>query len=199
MTRRGKVTERSDYDYACSQLSHVISFARRFPCKTPVERSERVAGCWAVRARANPLSLGVWHFTLRLFCLELGWLHPSRRQKGCGLQSPVFFAPHGMQEWSPRVICCRTRDFRSGDGACRGLARRRQASPLAPTPGANNNRCLLVHKSCILFCQYPRAVLPYPRAARSRTSSHATLFRSRAVFPADSGRMIRARGGGLGC
>ena len=23
----------------------------------------------------------------------------------------------------------------------------------------NNNRCLLVHKSCILFCQYPRAVL----------------------------------------
>jgi hypothetical protein len=25
--------------------------------------------------------------------------------------------------------------------------------------GTNNNRCLLVHKSCILFCQYPRAVL----------------------------------------
>ena len=31
--------------------------------QTPVERSERVAGCWAVRARANPLSLGVWQFT----------------------------------------------------------------------------------------------------------------------------------------
>ena len=29
------------------------------------QRSERVAGCWAVRARAHPLSLGVWHFTLR--------------------------------------------------------------------------------------------------------------------------------------
>jgi hypothetical protein len=26
--------------------------------QTPVERSERVARCWAVRAQANPLSLG---------------------------------------------------------------------------------------------------------------------------------------------
>ena len=24
----------------------------------------------------------------------------------------------------------------------------------------NNNRCLLVHNPCILFCQYPRAVIP---------------------------------------
>ena len=46
---------------------------------------------------------------------------------------------HGMREWSPRGICGRTRDFRSRDGACRGLARRRQASPLALTPGAD--RC----------------------------------------------------------
>ena len=59
-----------------------------FPLQTPVERSERVAGCWAVRARANPLSLGVWHFTLR-FVLPRSWVgYPSRRPKGCGMQSP---------------------------------------------------------------------------------------------------------------
>ena len=147
-----------------------------------------MAGGWAVRARANPLSLGVWHFTLR-FVLPRSWVgYPSRRPKGCGMQSPsgpkvypkFALLPHGMQEWSPRVICGRTRDLRSRDGACRGLARRRQASPLAPTPGAHRTPGL-------------------PALPSSRTSSHATLFRSRAVFPADSGRTIRARGGVLGC
>ena len=57
--------------------------------------------------------------------------------------------------WNPRAICCRTRDFRSRDGACRGLARRRQASPLAPTPGAHRTPGL-------------------PALSSSRTSSHAT-------------------------
>ena len=38
-----------------------------------------------------------------------------------------------------------------------------------------------------------------PALSPSHTSSHATLFRSRAVFPADSGRAIRARGGAMGC
>ena len=42
-----------------------------FSLQTPVERSERLAGGWAVRARANPLSLGVWPFTLR-FVLPTG-------------------------------------------------------------------------------------------------------------------------------
>ena len=42
-----------------------VSDRAPFSLQTPVERSERLAGCWAVRARANPLSLGVWHFTLR--------------------------------------------------------------------------------------------------------------------------------------
>ena len=69
--------------------------------------------------------------------------------------------------WNPRVICCRTRDFRSRDGACRGLARPRRMPPLAPTPGAHRSPGL-------------------PALSSSRTSSHATLFRSRAVFPADS-------------
>ena len=37
---------------------------------------------------ANPLSLGVWHFTLR-FVLPRSWVgYPSRRPKGCGMQSP---------------------------------------------------------------------------------------------------------------
>ena len=40
------------------------------------------------RARANPLSLGVWPFTLR-FVLPRSWVgYPSRRPKGCGMQSP---------------------------------------------------------------------------------------------------------------
>ena len=64
---------------------------------------------------------------------------------------------HGMREWSPRGICGRTRDFRSRDGACRGLARRRQASPLALTPGAHRAPGL-------------------PALASSRTSSHATFL-----------------------
>ena len=56
--------------------------------------------------------------------------------------------------WTPRAICCRTRDFRSRDGACRGLARVRQAPPLAPTPGADRGPGL-------------------PALAPSPTSSHA--------------------------
>ena len=47
-----------------------------------------MAGGWTVRVRANPLSLGVWHFTLR-FVLPRSWVgYPSRRPKGCGMQSP---------------------------------------------------------------------------------------------------------------
>ena len=69
---------------------------------------------------------------------------------------------HGMREWNPRVICGRTRDFRSRDGACRGLARRRQAPPLAPTPGAHRAPGL-------------------PALSSSRTSSH-TRFSVRAPF-----------------
>jgi hypothetical protein len=49
-----------------------------------VDRSERASGSWAVRARANPLSLGVWHFTLRFIFPGVG----CRRLKGCGMQSP---------------------------------------------------------------------------------------------------------------
>ena len=64
---------------------------------------------------------------------------------------------HGMREWSPRGVCGRTRDFRSRDGACRGLARRRQAPPLAPTPGAHHAPGL-------------------PALSSSRTSSHATFL-----------------------
>ena len=67
--------------------SHATLFIRSlFSLQTPVERSERVAGCWAVRARANPLSLGVWHFTLRFVfnsiqCLELGWLPQLKAER----------------------------------------------------------------------------------------------------------------------
>jgi len=42
--------------------------------------------------------------------------------------------------WNPRDMCSRTRDFRPRDRLCRGLARHRQALPLAPTPGAHRTR-----------------------------------------------------------
>ena len=42
-----------------------------------------------VRARANPLSVGVWHFTLRFVLPRVGLATPSRRPKGCGVQSPL--------------------------------------------------------------------------------------------------------------
>ena len=62
-----------------------------FSLQTPVERSERLAGGWAVRARAHPLSLEVWHFTLR-FVLPWSWVgHPSAtaaERRGWVMQSP---------------------------------------------------------------------------------------------------------------
>ena len=58
-------------------LTHILAcntsfFRAPFSLQTPVERSECVAGCWTVRARANPLSLGVWPFTLRFVLPGVG-------------------------------------------------------------------------------------------------------------------------------
>ena len=80
--------------------------------QTPVERSERVAG-WAVRARANPLSLRVWHFTLR-FVLP-----------GVGLAIPLG-CPHSLSHAPPRMpryfvrapFCLQTPVERSERVAC---------------------------------------------------------------------------------
>ena len=47
-----------------------------------------------------------------------------------------------------------------------------------------------------------RTVLPVLKNSKpfeTKVAMLPTFFRSRAVFPADSGRMIRARGGVLGC
>ena len=52
-----------------------------FSLQTPVEALERLAGCWIIRARANPLSLEVWHFTLRCI-LPWSWVG-NPRPKGC--------------------------------------------------------------------------------------------------------------------
>jgi hypothetical protein len=69
--------------------SHATLFFRSpFSLQTLVERSERLAGCWAVRARANPLSLGVWHFTLR-FVL-----------RGAGLATPVDLERRAVAYWT---------------------------------------------------------------------------------------------------
>ena len=60
-----------------------------FPLQTPVERSERVAGCWAVRARANPLSLGVWHFTLRFVLPGVGLATRAEGRKAVACSRPL--------------------------------------------------------------------------------------------------------------
>ena len=62
--------------------------SRTFSLQTPVECSESLAGCWAVRARANPLSLWVWHFTL-MFALP-----------GVGLANPVDLERRAVVYWT---------------------------------------------------------------------------------------------------
>ena len=64
-----------------------VSDRAPFSLQTPVERSERLAGCWAVRARAHPLSLGAWHFTLR-FVLPGSWVGYPRPQRPKGEAVP---------------------------------------------------------------------------------------------------------------
>ena len=76
------IKQRTTHLLACP-----VSVRAPFSLQTPVERSERVAGCWAVRARAHPLSLGVWHFTLR-FVLPGSWVGNPALPPGCDMQSP---------------------------------------------------------------------------------------------------------------
>jgi hypothetical protein len=71
-----RVRLRCDFHRQCS-----LANVRRFPCRLLSSALERVAGCWIVRARANPLSLEVWHFTLRCI-LRWSWVGYSR-PKGC--------------------------------------------------------------------------------------------------------------------
>ena len=78
-----------------------VSDRAPFSLQTPVERSERLAGCWAVRARAHPLSLAVWHFTLR-FVLPGSWVgHPSpQRPKGKAVACSHHLDPKSTQRGS---------------------------------------------------------------------------------------------------
>jgi len=67
--------------------SHATLFLRSpFSMQTPVERSERLVGCWTFRARVNPLFLGVWHFTLRFALPGVGLATPGRKAV---MQSPT--------------------------------------------------------------------------------------------------------------
>jgi hypothetical protein len=69
--------------------SHDTLFFRSpYTLQTPVERSERLVGRWAVRAQANPRSLGVWRFTLR-FALP-----------GLGLATPVHLERREVTYWT---------------------------------------------------------------------------------------------------
>ena len=72
--------------------SHATLFIRSPfspPRLTPVERSERVAGWWAVRARANPLSLGVWHFTVRFVLPGVGLATRAESRKAVVCSHPL--------------------------------------------------------------------------------------------------------------
>ena len=76
-----------------------VSDRAPFSLQTPVERSERLAGCWAVRARANPLSLGVWPFTLRFVLpsgVGLATLAEGRKAVACSRHlDPKSTQSHG--------------------------------------------------------------------------------------------------------
>ena len=78
-----------------------VSVRAPFSLQTPFERSERVAWCWAVRARAHPLCPGVWHFTLR-FVLPGSWVgypklvHSGRKAR---LGNAVALWTQSLPKW----------------------------------------------------------------------------------------------------
>jgi hypothetical protein len=78
---RGQPYPRAARNLSLMRLLACHTFIALAVCPADSGRSsrvnERLAGCWTVRARANPLSLEVWHFTLRFV------LH------GVGLATPV--------------------------------------------------------------------------------------------------------------
>ena len=88
---------------------------RRF-LLTLVERPERLAGCWTVGARANPLPLKIWHFTLRfrhpevraffrrLHCVTAWHTHPFLEFCFVSLQSPLESSPHDVEMARPDCI-----------------------------------------------------------------------------------------------
>ena len=80
------------------------------PCLLPRHIEQLLELIWAVRARANPLSLGVRHFTLR-FVLPRSWVgYPSRSPKGFGMQSPLGpkVYPKVRVEWRRKEASWRT-------------------------------------------------------------------------------------------
>ena len=89
-------------------------------CITIQVALERVAGCWIVRARANPLSLEVWHFTLRCI-LRWSWVgYP--RPKGC------CAVALWTQSLPKAVVCCLFSGRRDGCGAAGRRTSRAQAA-----------------------------------------------------------------------
>ena len=138
------------------------------PKSTQSQRSERVAGVGlSVRARANPLSLGVWHFTLR-FVLPRSWVgYPSRRPKGCGMQSPsgpkVYPKTRGYYHRSSVAVWSSTPRVASHSGmhgvhSRLSISRRRVPGPRAAPASA-------------AVSTHSRGP-PYPRAARTLFLTH---------------------------
>ena len=151
-----------------------------------------MAGCWAVRARANPLSLGVWHFTLR-FVLPRSWVgYPRRRPKGCGMQSPsgpkVYPPRNGMGRmrggrvrW--RAWRARARPGRAGLAAWRVRGRVAQAwAAGARALGAGAGFGLQLRARAALGEGAGRARRPSAWPGRARGSSVA------GVWPQDAGQ-----------
>jgi hypothetical protein len=85
----GGICDRAGVCLLTGQVGGLAATAT-YTLQTPVERSEHLSGWWTVRVRANPLSLEVWHFTLRFVLLGVGWVTPvglERRVVTCRTQS----------------------------------------------------------------------------------------------------------------
>ena len=117
-----------------SASSRVTGSTQPFPTK-------KSFAAWWARARANPLSLGVWHFTLRFVLPGVGLATPSRRPKGCGVQSPL--GPKVYPKFASKSVRARAKRSWVGhrcqsEAACsRSLHCLLKRSSLHPIPSAH--------------------------------------------------------------
>jgi len=91
--------------------SRTSSHATQFFCstytmQTPVEHSERLSGCGALRARANPLFLEVWHLTPRFALPGVGLATPVdvERRAVTGLDPKTTSVVSGISRPRPRDL-----------------------------------------------------------------------------------------------
>ena len=156
-----------------------------FRSLTPVEHSERLAGCWAVRARANPLSLGVWHFTLR-FVLPGSWVgHPSAtaaERRGWAMQSPL--GPKVYPKPRASFWVRRGRSSRRGIGSPGSVSSLEFRSRRLDPSGRSSESALAAvtsSTSTVIMCTPARST---PAALSQLTKPFSTRWKPSATRPA---------------